>query len=58
MFYIYHQIAVPRITVYNLTVREDAGTITIPFNRTGGDLSTNSRIFAQTRSINGINMSC
>jgi len=46
--------AVPRITVYNLTVREDVGMITVPFNRTGGDLSTNSRIFAQTRSVNGM----
>ena len=44
---------VPRISVYDVTVRENEGPVTIQFNRTGGDLTTNSRIFAQTRSVSG-----
>ena len=51
--------AVARITVYSLTVSENVGSVTIPFNRTGGDLSTNSRIHAQTRSVQGkLNIVC
>ena len=45
--------AVPQIAVYNLTVSENVGTAFITFNRTRGDLTTNSRVFAQTRSIEG-----
>ena len=51
--------AVARITVYSLTVSENVGSVTIPFNRTGGDLSTNSRIQVQTRSVQGkLNIVC
>ena len=45
--------AVPRITIYNITVLESAGTVRIPINRTGGDLSRLSVIRASSRDVPG-----
>ena len=44
---------VPRITIYNITVLESAGTVAIPINRTGGDLSRTSAIRANSRDVPG-----
>ena len=46
-------VIVPRVAVYSVTVPESIGSVSIVFNRTGGDLSTNSRIFALNRDIPG-----
>ncbi len=45
--------AVPRITIYNITVVESVGTVRIPINRTGGDLSRQSVIRANSRDVTG-----
>ena len=45
--------AVPRITIYNITVLESVGTVWIPINRTGGDLSRQSVIRAVSRDVPG-----
>ena len=45
--------AVPRITIYNITVLESVGTVQIPINRTGGDLSRGSVICAKSRDVPG-----
>ena len=49
-------ILVPRVTVYDVTVREGNSDITVnvKFNRTGGDLSTRTRIFADTVQVDGM----
>ena len=44
---------VPRITIYNITVFENVGIVNITVNRTGGDLSRHSVIFAKSRDIPG-----
>ena len=46
--------AVPHISVYDITVRENVGTVTVQFNRTGGDLSLSSAIRASTVSTTGM----
>ena len=42
-------VLVPRITIFDVVVFEDIGNVTIPLNRTGGDLSRNSVIRATSR---------
>ena len=49
----YYLYTVPRITIYNITVLESAGTVAIPINRTGGDLSRTSAIRANSRDVPG-----
>ena len=49
----YYLYTVPRITIYNITVLESAGTVEIPINRTGGDLSRVSVIRATSRDVPG-----
>ena len=46
-------LVVPHITVYDVVVIEGSVTITVHFNRTGGDLSVGSRIRASTRDSAG-----
>ena len=46
--------AVPHISVYDITVRENVGTVTVQFNRTGGDLSLSTAIKASTVSTTGM----
>ena len=43
--------AVPHITIFNVTVPESIGIVTIPINRTGGDLSLTSVIRANSRDV-------
>ena len=42
---------VPRISIFNVTVRENVGTVVVPINRTGGDLSRNTVIRATSRDV-------
>ena len=42
---------VPRISIFNVTVLESVGVVTIPINRTGGDLSLRSAIRASSRDV-------
>ena len=44
----------PRITIFNVTVPEDIGTVTIKLNRTGGDLSLPSVIRANSRDVSAM----
>ena len=46
--------AVPRISIFNITVLESVGTVRIPINRTGGDLSLTSVIRAFSRDVTAI----
>ena len=46
-------IIVPRISIFNITVLESVGTVTIPINRTGGDISLVSVIRATSRDVPG-----
>ncbi len=48
-----HVYAAPQIVVFGARVRENVGTVTIHFKRVGGDLSSSSKIYAQTKSIQG-----
>ena len=41
----------PQIAIYNVTVFENVGTVTIRLNRTGGDLSLRSVIRATSRDV-------
>ena len=43
----------PRISIFNVTVFESVGTVQIPINRTGGDLSLVSVIRATSRDVPG-----
>ena len=45
--------AVPQISIFNITVLENVGTVRIPINRTGGDLSLRSVIYATSRDVPG-----
>ena len=45
---------VPRISIFNITVLESVGTVRIPINRTGGDLSLVSVIRAVSRDVTAI----
>ena len=44
-------LVVPRISIFNVTVFENVGTVVIPINRTGGDLSRNTVIRASSRDV-------
>ena len=44
---------VPRISIFNVTVLESVGSVRIPINRTGGDLSRLSVIRANSRDVPG-----
>ena len=44
----------PRITIFDVTVLESVGTVTIPINRTGGDLSRGSVIRATSRDVSAV----
>ena len=46
--YLYHG-AVPRVSIFNVTVIENVGSVLVPINRTGGDLSRNTVIRASSR---------
>ena len=46
--------AVPHISVYDITVREDVGTVTVQINRTGGDLSLSTAIRVSTVNTTGM----
>ena len=46
--------AVPRISIYNVTVLESVGVVRIPINRTGGDLSLLSAICANSRNASAL----
>ena len=41
----------PRISIFNVTVFENVGTVVIPINRTGGDLSRSTVIRASSRDV-------
>ena len=41
----------PHVTVFDLEVIESAGSVIVPFQRTGGDLSFETKISASTRSV-------
>ena len=47
-------LVVPHITVYDRVVSEGVGTVTVQFNRTGGDLTVGSSILASTRDSAGM----
>ena len=53
LFVVVFLVTAPRITIYNVTVLESAGTVRIPINRTGGDLSRLSVIRANSRDVPG-----
>jgi hypothetical protein len=42
---------VPQIAIFNVTVLESVGTVRIPINRTGGDLSLQTVIRASSRNV-------
>ena len=46
-------VIVPHVTVFDVTVRENAGVVRVTFRRTGGDLSFSSQIEARTVAIPG-----
>ena len=52
-FFFFFLNTVPQITIYNITVLESDGTVQIPINRTGGDLSRVSNIRATSRDVSG-----
>ena len=39
----------PRISIFNVTVFENVGSVTVPIRRTAGDLTRNTVIRATTR---------
>ena len=41
--------AVPRVSIFNVTVVENVGRVLVPINRTGGDLSRNTVVRASSR---------
>lgn len=45
---------VPHITVFDVTVQENVGTVIVQFERTGGDLSFGTRILASTAQTDGM----
>ncbi len=45
--------AAPQIAIFGARVRENVGTVTIHFKHVDGDLSSSSKIYAQTKSIQG-----
>ncbi len=44
-------LAAPRISIFNVTVLESVGVVRIPINRTGGDLSLQTVIRANSRDV-------
>ena len=48
-----HFLAVPHISIFDVTVTEQDGSVTVPFNRTGGDISSESRVEVSTRDVVG-----
>ena len=44
----------PHVSVKNVVIFENEGPVTIEFNRTGGDLSLPTRLFASTRMAQGM----
>ena len=48
-----HFLAVPHISIFDVTVTEQDGSVTVPLRRTGGDISSESRVEVSTRDVAG-----